>query len=351
MQHLMDNSSAPQQEQLEAPVILHRRHPKTSVVYGSYWTFASRRQLIYYRRLRREPPPWTDDRVIAGHRFTNAFRASDRVSQYLIRNVIYDQIERTPADYFLRIMLFKLFNRTDTWSFLVSQFGDINALSFEPERFSKALDNAMGRGRRVYSAAYIMPSARQFGPGRKHRGHLMLLDQMLKDELPVRLQNAPNLRAAYELLLAYQGLGPFLAFQYIIDLNYSPLMNFDEMDFVVAGPGARDGLAKCFTDNAGYSPEDLIVWVCDRQQAEFETRGLPFSGLFGRPLQLIDCQNLFCEVDKYARKLHPTFVGQTKRTRIKQKYSPHPFDVLPRAFFPPSWNLDEAVSAFYDDGA
>jgi len=53
-------------------------------------------------------------------------------------------------------------------------------------------------------------------------------------------------REVYERLLRYPGLGPFLAFQYAIDLNYSDLLDFDEDDFVVAGPGALDGISKCF---------------------------------------------------------------------------------------------------------
>src|SRR5258707_9985183 len=47
----------------------------------------------------------------------------------------------------------------------------------------------------------------------------------------------------------------------------------------------------------------------------------PYTTLFrSRRLQLIDCQNLFCEVDKYARVAHPNIAGRTGRTRIKQKF-------------------------------
>jgi hypothetical protein len=54
-------------------------------------------------------------------------------------------------------------------------------------------------------------------------------------------------------------------------------------------------------------------------------------------LQLIDCQNLFCEVDKYARVVHPEVECQSGRTRIKQKFSPRP-DPLPQ-WYPPKWGL------------
>ena len=45
--------------------------------------------------------------------------------------------------------------------------------------------------------------------------------------------------------------------------------------------------------------------MAENQEDEFARRGIEFQTLWGRPLQLIDCQNLFCEVDKYARVYHP----------------------------------------------
>ena len=110
---------------------------------------------------------------------------------------------------------------------------------------------------------------------------------------------------AFQLLRGYPGMGDFLAYQFLIDINYSTVINFDEMDFVVAGPGARDGLHKCFGPGARGIEADLIRYMSDAQEEHFNRLGLSFAGLNGRRLQLIDCQNLFCEVDKYARLAHP----------------------------------------------
>jgi hypothetical protein len=88
-----------------------------TAAFRSYWELAAERQRIFYRRLRREKPPWTDDPVLAAHRFTNAYRASDRVSQVLINEVIYGNCadERSTV---LRVLLFKIFNRVETWRYL-----------------------------------------------------------------------------------------------------------------------------------------------------------------------------------------------------------------------------------------
>src|SRR5271154_6838910 len=42
---------------------------------------------IFYRRYADPRGPWTPDPILKAYRFTDAYRAADRVSQYLIREV------------------------------------------------------------------------------------------------------------------------------------------------------------------------------------------------------------------------------------------------------------------------
>ena len=46
------------------------------------------------------------------------------------------------------------------------------------------------------------------------------------------------------------------------------------MEFVVPGPGALDGIRKCFSDLGGLTEADLIRVVTERQEDEFERLGL-----------------------------------------------------------------------------
>ncbi len=287
------------------------------------------------RRIAGIPPPWTDDHVLANHKFTNAYRASDRVSQYLIRHVLYDG-QQTAEEICFRALLFKFFNRIETWEELTKKHGRPTWKAFKVERYASTLDKMLARGERVYSGAYIMPSPPYF-EARKHRNHLRLLNYMMRDAAPKRVENAKSLAEVFGILRAYPSLGDFLAFQFAIDLNYSQITNFSEMDFVVAGPGARDGIRKCFYDTGGLNDMDVIRLVADLAGNEFERLQLVFQTLWGRKLQLIDCQNLFCEVDKYARVIHPTIKGLTGRSRIKQKFTPNP-SPLPQ-WYPPKWGL------------
>lgn len=314
---------------------------KPTKVFNTYWRFAHERQEIYFRRVKGEPAPWTSDPVLSEHKFTNAYRATDRVSQYLIRRVIYEG-EQTPSELFFRIMLFKLFNKIETWELLRHSLGEVRWADYSYRKIDGVLTRARSKGQRIYSAAYIMPSGvSAFGSRTKHRNHLRLLERMMADDLAHRVADAPTMMRAFELLRAYPMMGDFLAYQYVTDLNYSTLTDFAEGTFVVPGPGARDGIRKCFADTAGLTDGEVIRVVCENQSEQFKRLGLDFKSLWGRPLQLIDCQNLFCEVDKYARVVHPDAQGLTGRTRIKQKFRPKA--TLDKPWFPPKWDLNVRV--------
>ncbi len=284
-------------------------------------------------------PPWTNDPILQEYKFTNVYRASDRVSQYLIRRVAYfgDQSEE---EVFFRTILFKLFNRISTWELLEKGFGTISWKTFNLARYDAILSNELRRGEKLYSAAYIMPCP-PFGAPKKHTNHLMLLDKMMQDNVAAKVVNATSLEHVFSILRAYPSIGDFLAFQFAIDLNYTNLINFSEMDFVVPGPGARSGLRKVFSDTCGLSDEDVIRAMTEHASDEFRRYALPFRNLWGRPLQLIDCQNLFCEVDKYSRIAHPEANG-SGRARIKQRYR----SAFPSTeqWYPPKWRIGPSPS-------
>lgn len=324
-------------------LVQHLAPAKITAAFDTYWRFAAERQEIFFRRLERQAPPWTDDAILGAHKFTNAYRASDRVSQYLIRHVIYrNDLPDTPTDVVFRILLFKIFNKIETWELLERELGAITVQRFRYARFDQVLTHAMERGERIYSAAYIMPSgSSSFGAAKKHRNHLHLLERMLEDELPKKLAAMKRMQAAFDLLRSYPTLGDFLAYQFVTDINYSNVTMFTEMEFVVPGPGARDGIRKCFADTGGLSEAEIIRVMADRQEQEFARLGLSFRSLCGRRLQLIDCQNLFCEVDKYSRVFHPDIEGHSGRSRIKQRFAPRSASIA--YWYPPKWGINDLI--------
>ena len=324
--------------------------PKTTIVFDTYWHFAFERQNIFYRKLKGQSPPWTEDNILNTFKFTNAYRASDRVSQYLIRHVIYqDDMSLSANEIFFRIILFKIFNKIETWEKLESELETIRYSEYNFEKYDQVLTRLKQSGQSIYSSAYIMPSgSKSFGHSMKHRNHLALLEKMMKDELPQKIAEASSMSDAFDLIRSYPSIGNFLAYQLITDINYSNLTDFSEMDFVMPGPGALDGIHKCFADKGDLDHSDIIKFVTDRQDVEFEKLNLGFLTLWGRRLQLIDCQNLFCEVDKYSRVHHPEFLGISGRTRIKQKYCQNNSSIS--YWYPPKWKINNLISKSSEQG-
>lgn len=310
---------------------------KPSAVFDAYWQFAAERQKVFFARFNQESGPWTKDPIIREYKFTNAYRASDRVSQYLIRNVIYSG-STDVQEVFFRTMLFKLFNKIETWELLRSQLGEISWKDYSYRQYSRILSKAMECGAAIYSPAYIMASGHKiFSVSKKHQSHLKLIELMIGDSVPERLALYKRMKDAFELLKSYPLIGDFLAYQLVTDINYSEITSFSEMEFTMPGPGARDGIRKVFSSLGGLSEVDVIRLMADRQCFEFDRLGIDFQSLWGRPLQLIDIQNLFCEIDKYARIRFPEIAGISGRTRIKQRFKKTEAQIS--YFYPPKWRL------------
>lgn len=303
-----------------------------------YWRFAAARHDVYLRRLQGEPPPWTTDAVLASWRFTNVYRAADRVSQYLIRDVVYAG-PSTPEEVVFRVLLFKWFNRISTWELLEQRLGPLTLATFDPTRAERVLTAARQNGESIYSAAYIVPPVPDWTRP-KHAGHLHLTMRMLDAGIADAVVAAGSLEGVYHALLRWPGIGRFLAYQFTIDLNYSEVVDHDEDEFVVAGPGALDGLTKVWPEADPSRAAALITRTAKEQDEHFARLGIVFPGLFGRKLKLIDCQNLYCEISKYARQAYPGITGTSGRVRIKQRYRPHDSPrPLPQPFFPPKWQV------------
>jgi len=305
-------------------------------VYDTYWKYAAERQEVWDRRYNNEPAPWTDDPILLKHKFTSVFRAADRVSQYMIRNVCYHDEPCSDADRLFQIVMFRTFSKNETWEKLHEKLGHYPLLKdLACDDLEKALTE-IAEDNTIYTSAFILCANDAYHQGKKHLNHLALFrDMFLVHDLADDLQKAKSLRKVNDLLKSYPLMGDFMSFQTAIDLNYSDLINFDENDFVVAGPGARRGIDKCFESRGDYSYEEIVMMMVKNQDKEFARLSLEWNGLFGRKMHAIDCQNVFCETDKYSRVAFPELASN--RVRIKQQF--HETRTPIEYFFPPKWKL------------
>ena len=306
-------------------------------IYNLYWEFTAKRQEIFMKRFHGEPPPWSDDPILREFKFCNVFRAADRVSQYLIRNIAYNGDTSSPEDTLFQILAFRTFSKENTWRMVIEYLkGPPTIANLKDGSFLAALEEVRRRSGGLYTGAFILCATAAYGHRIKHRNYVDLFkDMFIKNSLGSKLLDSRGLQEVYELLHQFPLMGDFMSYQISIDLNYSKWINFCENDFTKPGPGALRGIKKVFLDTGDLSDSDIINWMVDQQKYAFPELGLSFAGLWGRPLHAIDCQNLFCELDKYCRQAVPMLTSDRKR--IKSRFTPSAEGLA--FFFPPKWQI------------
>lgn len=309
---------------------------KRQEVFDLYWYFACERQNIFWKKINGAPAPWTDDKILQEYKFCNSYRVNDRVSQYLLKNVIYNGNNYPYENMLFRIILFKLFNKESTWELLLKNFGDVLLKDFNTKKYSIVLENAISNGTKIYNDAYISCANKAFGYDRKHDNHLALLDKMFNvDKMQDKIIKCNTMQDAFNIIKGYPLIGNFMAYQLVTDINYSEFVDWKEDEFTVAGPGSLRGIKKCFIDKGTMTNEDIIKYMYDHQDEEFRRLHLNFKRIGNRPLQLIDCQNIFCELDKYCRQALPSL--KSNRTKIKKHYVPKKDKI--EYIYPKKWKI------------
>ncbi len=195
------------------------RKLKLSPVIDTLFLWMTERHAIHQRRLAGQPWPWTDDPIFRQHAFTNVFRVYDRVTQYIISNVI-GKGDQDLHEACFRVILFRCFNRISTWELLLNHFGELTWRDFDLAAYEAVLYEEYRQNNKLYGASYILPAPELGGTslgGTKanYANHLRLLKVMMESDLPSQLRQLSELSDAWERISLYPSMGEFLSFQYV----------------------------------------------------------------------------------------------------------------------------------------
>jgi len=291
---------------------LRKKHPPVGDpdALKLFWWWISERHGAWHKRtVLQQPPPWTQDTVIATNFFTNVYRELDPGTRF-IRGWL-PRASSIQEAVFWTLAYRLAFNERSMNALL--EGGLMNPYEW-PDRSPK-VRGMLHSMAHPFTGAYLVSN---YGiRGSKVDvivDKLLGIAEQIKDHYPEYPGgNAHRDRQSWVnwCLTMANGIGKFVAFQTLVDLSYpgpptAPLrwLPFDNEGWCVAGPGAEKGLKLLFPNEAvtQRTSNKLIQTLCYMQEFGLAT-GLP-GWWHGGPrvhISAANMQNCCCEYGKYRR--------------------------------------------------
>jgi len=270
-----------------------------------YW--AKEREAVRKRKLAGDSSPWTgawtDDPILRKYRFCNVRRKDDRVSQWLIENVLSHAADFDNHGVFLKwVALCRWVNWPPTLSDVILGDEFVTYDTIDLPRIGQFIEERKGTGSKSWTGAYMVraPSKKRYPGVTKGQfvaetvvgGLDTVMDKLLRD-----LQYN-SCEEVWRTLCSVPNWGSFMAGQVVADLTYTPFLEkaFDLYTWAPQGPGSRRGFNRLLG-------RPLYAPVPDTDWAEYlpAWRGMLVEELGLSDMTLHDVQNCLCETDKYLR--------------------------------------------------
>jgi hypothetical protein len=275
-----------------------------------FFAWARERENIRLKRAAGEPPPWTQDNILGGFRFTNVYREDDRNTIWFREN-IRENLRNDPAVLFATVF-FRWFNRIETAERLLDADG-ISRLGVFREFKPDVVRAKLSGINPIVTAAYIIktPNGRN-----KLEGLLWCFEQFWNSDAREWIHSycteaACDLQSVHAKLTELPFLGGFMAYEIVTDLRHTYLLEnaCDVKTWANAGPGCMRGLNRIWG-----RPVDKII--PQKQACEELQRLLEKAPDYGwHDWEMRETENGMCELDKYER-------ARLGEGRPKQLYRP-----------------------------
>lgn len=281
---------------------------ETNKYFDMYWQFIFERHLIWHKRfVQAQPSPWTKDWVLREFKFTNVYRELDRGTLFLLDHIINN--DRQPMEQVFNIIVYRMFNRIETWEetgFLrLRRHGGL--VDWDKETAFAKWRHMQKSGRALYTDAHMVCAYEHF-PGKDKLERFEYIFEGITKGLPVLMKlirHAQSLEPIWRALTKFPGIGPFLAYEIVVDISYCDWNALHENEWVNPGPGCQRGLRKMFPSIRPSECGAMIKALRDVQDKEFTRMGLNFSEIAykGRPLTLRNIEHCCCEFFKYVKAI------------------------------------------------
>jgi hypothetical protein len=266
--------------------------------------FCKEREIIRLKREAGEPGPWTTDETLLKYRFCNVRRRDDRVSAWLIENVLTQQ----NIDYDLKsFLMFSAWCRFVNWPVTIQAV--LNEGFYPKKRINwvgigKFVDN-LSKKQKAWTGAYMVRAPNKSGAKKGKFVAETVVGTNFKASLPqlTKLLRTPGVsyRETWQLLQTINGYGSFYAGQIAGDWTYTSLLSSapDLTTFAPMGPGSVRGFNRLLgieTINKRPPEERWLDQLAEWRELIISELGPGYEGLTA-----LDTQNCLCEIFKYLR--------------------------------------------------
>lgn len=300
-----------------------------------YFAWARERHSMYLlRSFYKEPPTWTDNRIMSETRWCNTYRELDRVTKDLVQH-IYKYHDSDPNMWFTA-MLCRYINFTD--SLLDLREADLLGRNdkWNWRKAAEVLDERKKARKQFVTGAYLVNSvsSEDFPPdiiGSKPHVICYRLSRAWEDRGKLQPHFHSTMERAFQAVTSIPGFGPFLSYQAIVDLSYFPRWlkkSPDYNQFNSAGPGTKRGAQRVKygrrkEEFAIISQEEvtellLRILECSRDANYWPQTKEKNPGNGWAPLSMSNCSNIFCEFDKYSRLVFSEGTTRSRYSPIEQ---------------------------------
>lgn len=314
-----------------ASLCLESVNPK---VLDEFLYFIKERYKIHLRKdVYKKPKPWTQDPILQKYRFTNVRREHDRNTRWLIQN-----ISKNPSlnkrEKVLNSILFRLFNKIETAEMIGIPIKLSDIKNLDTDKYAKLFLDNERQIKCFFTGAYMSSGMlREFhkltGDYYSPISVMKIVQSMGQNHFPRRIWESGSPQEITELLMSYNGISQFTAYQLFVDLTYIEDFPFSENEFTLAGPGATYGLKYLFKERNNLTSEEQIFWLRDNWKA-LNQYSVQHGGknvlnpqkifvdlpLYDRVMNVMSIENCLCEFSKYMKTLLGT-------GRPRKKYVPH----------------------------
>jgi len=262
------------------------------------WYWVREREAI---RLRREtsgnPSSWTEDYILQTYRFCNVRREDDRVTQW-VREHIRQRFGLHP-NLWLMLCIARQINWPDTLAELIASDDAWPRLHehFVPSAMTTVLSARKARGIKVYTGAYTISAPHAPGSDKGQYVAETVIGDLWRRRGEFADWDGASLQGVHARLMKSPGWGPFMAYQAVVDMRFTRLLDRapDVSTWAAAGPGTLRGL-----NRAHGRPAKAPLPQAQALLEMLEIHRLAPS-CTGVQMDLSDVPNILCEYDKYER--------------------------------------------------